>query len=482
MLQRLRMRDRFLFSPALSFGLTLGLFLILCFSGPLLGSEQKTIARIADPVVVNNAILKGRFSKVSIREMCVLVYRNREFDIIPYQIDERGPEGELILTQGQLKGKQRDKEGNYGEANSLGVFNKRDEIVFLARDMGDRAPPGKWPKDAERAVEIQASDPLNGGLAWAYLASFSKPPVPAGQDYIAYNTLEKKRNKPEVHILAERYHAGFTDLSKPVAQSDWHIKKGSWEGKDIMKTFRSMIDIRLGFIHFDFTLENIIPKRLGQIDGPVRVVRRIRNSVRFAGIPIPDFLMKKLAGAALDTDSFYYPDYFYFTGKLSMPHVVVKYGKKSKAIFTTDFNANTAGMYWTDQKNQVTACIVDGVMSPQEHALDDGLYRWSLLHGEQGGWMNILTFEEGFRDLDIRLYYMDNEVDGTLPEGDPPLKGYASTGYRVKDFQKIQKGKPLVFTTNLFAIDPTFKKGDEAAYVNLIFHPLQISLTGVKEP
>ena len=469
--------------PVLLFsGLLHGLLWILCVSDPSYGTEQTARARTADPVVITNTTLKGLFDGVPIRQMRVLVYRDHSFEGVPFQIDERGPEGELILTQGPLKGKARDKEGNYVKARSFGVFNHRDEIVFLARDLGGRAPRGQWPVEAQRASEFQVSDPVNGHISWAYAASFSKPPAMPQEDYIAYKIHETKKGRPEVHILSEGYHAGFTDPGKPVAQSDWYIREGDWEGPDIMKTFRSLIDVRLGFIHFDFTLENIIPKRLGQIDGPVRVVRRIRNSVKFAGIPIPDFLMKKLAGAALDTDSFYYPDYFFFTGKLSVPHVVVKYGKKSKAVFTTDFNANAAGMYWTDQKNQDTACIVDGVMSPQERTLDPGLYQWSLIQGDQGGWMNILTFEEGFRDLDIRLYYMDNEVDGFTPEGDPPLRGYASTGYRVKEFQKIQKGKPLVFTTNLFAIDPTFKKGDEAAYMNLVFHPLKVSMTEDKKP
>ncbi len=430
---------------------------------------------------MNNATLKEALDGTPIRKIRVLAFKEERFGVIPFQVDERGPEGDLILTQGPLKGKQRDTEGDYVDATSPGMFNGLDEILFMAMDMGDRAPPERWPAGADRAVEIQALDPVDGSREWAYIVSLSDPPPLPGKDYIDYRTFERKKGKPEVHILAENYHAAFTDLGKPVAQSDWQIRQGTWEGKDIMKTFRSIIDIRLGFLHFDFTLENIIPKRLGQIDGPIRVVRRIRNSVRFAGIPIPDFLVKRLAGAALDTDSYYYPGYFFFNGELSVPSVVVKYGKKSSAIFTTDFDVPAVGAYWMDEKNQDAACLMDGVMSPQERALDGSLYRWSLFHGEQGGWMNILTFGEGFRRLDISLYYMDNAVDGFIPEGDPPLMAYGSTGYRVKGFQKIQPGKPLVFNTNIFPIPPDFQKGDEATYINLIFHPLEVSVTRRKE-
>jgi hypothetical protein len=129
-----------------------------------------------------------------------------------------------------------------------------------------------------------------------------------------------------------------------------------------------------------------------------------------------------------------------------------------------------------DARNADHACLIDGVMSPQEQALDDRLYAWSLLYGEEGGWMNILVYGEGFRHLDIRLYYMDNMVDGFTPEGDPAVSSYGSTGYRVKDFQRIQEGKFLVLRTHAFALDPGFIKGDEACYVDLVQHPLEISV------
>ena len=89
--------------------------------------------------------------------------------------------------------------------------------------------------------------------------------------------------------------------------------------------------------------------------------------------------------------------------------------------------------------------------------------------------MNMLTFGEGFRNLDIRLYYMDNAVDGFTVAGDPPVSAYGATGYRMKDFQKIEEGKLLTFRTYAFAIDPNFKKGEGEACIELVHHPLQIS-------
>ncbi len=438
--------------------------------------------RFPDPVIVNNRELQGVFDGMPLGDLRVMAYRDGSFLGIPFQVDERGPLGELILTQGLLRGKMRDEEGNYSDAPSFGVFSHGDEFVLLARHMGDRAPAGTWPAGTGRGVEIRALDPRDGTSAWAYLLSFSAPTALSPENFVDYRVRKADGGKPEVHVVSSHYHAAFTDPDKPVAQSGWHIVYEGKEGPNIMRTFHSIVDIRLGILHFDFTLENIIPKRLGQIDGPVRVVRRIRNNVRLAGIPLPEFIVKRLSGAALDTDSFYYPDFFYFNGTLTVPKMLVKYGKRSRSIFTTDLNRNTMGMHWMNARNREDTCLVDGVMSPQEQAMDPALYKWSLLYGPPGGWMNILTFGEGFRTLDIRLYYMDNMVDGFRPKDDPPLRAYASTGYRVKDFHKIEHGKPLEFTTYIFPIDPDFEPGDEQRYVDMIFRPLEISAAAVLDP
>ncbi len=453
----------------------------LCASDPAPKMLSKSLTRTADPVIINNQVLGGKLDGVPVPDLQVLAYRNNRFEVIPFQVDERGPEGELILTQGPLKGKQLDKDGNYVACPSWGVFDHQDEIVLLARDTGDRTPLGKWPQGAGKTLEIKVRDPTCGLRSWIYVASFPSPPLPNDKGYIDYQTIINQEGQPEVHILASHYHAAFSDLSKPVAQNDWRIIVDGREGRNIMQTFRTTIFIRVGFIGFDFSLKNIAPKRLGQIDGPVRVVRRIRNGIRLAGIPIPDYLVKKLAGTSLDTDSIYYPDFFYFTGTLSFPHMFVKFGSKSWGVFTTDFNRNTVGMYWLDSRNPKHVCLVDGIMSPQERSLDDSIYQWSLLHGEEGGWMNILSLGEGFQDLHIRLYYLDNAVDGFMPEGESLQAAYGSTGYSVRDFHKIKKGKPLVFTTNVFSIAPDFQPGEERMFTDLIFHPLELSVTRTQD-
>jgi len=437
--------------------------------------------RVPDPVIVNGAELRGAFDGVPAEDLRVLAWRGDRFEGIPFQVDERGPLGDLLLTQGLLQGKQRTPGGEYEDAPGFGVFGPEDEIVFLARQMGDRAPEGRWPEGAVQAVQIRARDPRDGDEAWAVAASFDVPPPRSPDNAIDYRVDETRRGRPEVHIVSTHYHAAFTDPDKPVAQSGWQVVRDGRPGPNILKTFHSIIDIRLGFVHFDFTLENIVPRRLGQIDGPVRVVRRIRNNVKLAGIPVPEFIAKKLSGAALDTDSFYYPDFFYFNGKVTVPQVLVKYGERSKAIFTTDMNRNAVGSLWVNARNRDAPCLVDGVMSPQEQALDPDLYKWSMLYGAPGGWMNILTFGAGFRPLDVRLYYMDNALDGHTPAGDPSIRAYASTGYRVKDFHKIEHGESLEFTTYVFPVDPDFQDGDEQRYVDLIFHPLEVSVPAVLE-
>ncbi|MHC4948591.1 MAG: hypothetical protein ACYTG1_10050 [Planctomycetota bacterium] len=69
-------------------------------------------------------------------------------------------------------------------------FDADDELVFMARDAGPRAPAGAGAPAGVlpgSGVELAITDPLDGGVAWAYLFVSAGGPAPdAGQDYVSY--------------------------------------------------------------------------------------------------------------------------------------------------------------------------------------------------------------------------------------------------------------------------------------------------------
>jgi len=90
------------------------------------------------------------------------------FQPVPFQIDERNSKLEYFDF----------KEDNFGRLAGNDSLDAYDEVVFLARDLGDQAPSDQvWPDDLDskqnRRYQIRVTDPYNGeyGYLYAFLSS-----------------------------------------------------------------------------------------------------------------------------------------------------------------------------------------------------------------------------------------------------------------------------------------------------------------------
>ena len=153
-----------------------------------------------------------------------------------------------------------------------------------------------------------------------------------------------------------------------------------------------------------------------------------------------------------------------------MPGAVKKVSK-IKAIFTTDFLQTASGMVWSNSENaSAGGCLVDGRMSPQEQALADGAYSWSLLVGPQGGWANILQMHTAFVWRNMKLFYLDDS--SYRYEKDPDINGtWGSTGYHMDKVDKVED--KVTFRTNIFAIPNSFTSPETRQLLQIVEHPLE---------
>jgi hypothetical protein len=87
--------------------------------------STKTLRREQDPVIVRTGTLTGVPDRETSRYRLYAV-RDGRLEPIPFQFDSRGPNGELVLSE----------DGRETEF----TFGADDELVFMARDTGDRAP------------------------------------------------------------------------------------------------------------------------------------------------------------------------------------------------------------------------------------------------------------------------------------------------------------------------------------------------------
>src|SRR4029079_4234853 len=107
--------------------------------------------RVHDPVIVPGA----RLSALPIRDTAKLRlhrFESGRAGAIPHQIDQRDESGDLVVDG------PRDF-----------AFDDNDELVFMAKDAGDRTIADPCPSDCTAALEIEVRDPASGASGWVYL-------------------------------------------------------------------------------------------------------------------------------------------------------------------------------------------------------------------------------------------------------------------------------------------------------------------------
>ncbi|MBI3726482.1 hypothetical protein HY251_21370, partial [bacterium] len=105
----------------------------------------------------------------------------REGKLVPirFQVDARTPQLNYAWTSGEEATKDR------------GRIDDDDEIVFMARDAGDRASPALLDLPGTQRQEVELQDP-SGGRAWVYLVAWPdpehEPPERATGSYVSLST------------------------------------------------------------------------------------------------------------------------------------------------------------------------------------------------------------------------------------------------------------------------------------------------------
>jgi len=166
---------------------SVGLLCLALFPAPAAGATSahsaKTLSRFHDAVVLPFGCLPMRGGKAA----GIRLYRLRagQWESIPYQIDARDRDGEYVPAED-------------AEAPDL-VVDADDELVFMARDSGDRAARAVLAP----AVEIELRDPLTEDRGWVYVFEFSGlAPPRSPRRYVSYDAANDE-------VRAESYEIGY---------------------------------------------------------------------------------------------------------------------------------------------------------------------------------------------------------------------------------------------------------------------------------
>ncbi len=437
--------------------------------------ENKTFDRWPDPVVADCGLFTPFLGK-KIELLRVYAYTDKTFLPIPFQIDEKDDEGNRIFPSGE---KANPQDGN-------GLIDKGEELVFMARDCGDRISPQIFPAEISLWQELELQDPLTQKKGWVYLLySETAPPPLSPKDYILYIPDHKCENESDCQLIKSKYledhfypQEPYADLSKYPNKGFAHMymavpPEAGGTGEDFVDRFKGRITIAFffGLLKYNVTEKVINFYESAYKDGPVRLIRNIQLiitlplKIRAPGIAVDLLWYDTIVDVPMIIDLPINPKYLY-------TYLEIKIGE--------DHGPGAIGMK-VYNSNNLQGCLVDGkTTGAAETDWNRGRDEWRLMTGEQGTVMNRSFWDEHYlkQMKSITVDYIDDINRKDPPEDDPGMLGMILQTNRVEGIKKERYFSYLEWywpPAFLFSgPGQTYQAGDEKIYLNIADHPVKL--------
>lgn len=378
--------------------------------------------RIFEPMVLRGEILSA-FYDVPINEIYMFAYDDsaKTYHLIPFQIDE------MEFAEDPFKPGKEAAMQDFYFAPDDGIFDFRDELVFMIRDMGDKAPDDAWIENEEarkyERLEIKLCDPNDRSIcAYAYLfrSATITDEIPAPYSFSF---------DPQNQVAGTKFYSLRLNKANGLIE-DVRIPPPFGTGIDFFDTQK------LRFVGvFDLGILTIpIGKNGGQAANErdnlhvyneddfdnyhlyftpkpiVRLIREVRQTIRFG-----TFVM--------DQTAFYVKTKFYpFSGKISGgadldPETLKQEFQLEEDVYiqlellrqSWDFNQAAVGMNFFSKLNQ--NIIIDGVQDQVNKTVISPVNEWMLTTGAQGSMFTYVQFEDSSWQQ-VELYFHDNNTGG----------------------------------------------------------------------
>ncbi len=396
----------------------------------------KSLTRTIDPVIISAQTTNFQGHKID--NFRLFSCQKGELTPIPFQIDER-KNNAYLLPEGP--------EPNPGD----GIYNDEDELVFMAKDSGDKCDPGPgW-------YEIKLLDPVKKTEGWVYL-SFDKNLPLSQTSYVRYDPNNNL-------ITTTKYFLRFNH-NHPIFFDQLGIQKDAGgNGKNIIDRMKIRFRAKLvgGFISISKTEEDFETKLLAYHTGPIRIIRLTKNWQNlFWKIPTP----------AANIVTIFYDSSFEFPVVVDLPFDVGLFLKKISFRVSTDMK-KIAGERIFYNSNNINPIKINGKASRTIHP-NPAPFSWMANAGTgkfPAGWFNrIFWSAPGNPGISINLYFKDDLSSPDPPESE---KGeYGDLGYEIKGLETVKKGK--IFIKSVMYWFPSFSLEKLNDYLNIDDHPIKV--------
>ena len=419
------------------------------------------MTRTEDPLVVTGRELQA-LAGTDPQALSLMGYDQGAFHPIPFQIDQRHPDGAYAYLSGSKASTDPDP-----------TLDANDELVCMAADLGPRAADGQLPPGAITGVELEVTDPVDQGRAWAYLCSFAQDPPRTDLDYVAFAV------DPQTHRkyarTRDRQGSGVivgTPLNSMCPDELRLVASDGTVSPDVLDRLkiRGVLKPKF-FFSLDFFMDELIKEKLvAWSDGPVRITYRGEGYGKLSIVRFPAYEVTEVA---------YYRNSIQARFTLDLPFSIDTFVKTLPLKGYLDFNRHISGSRIYSQSNPPAAeLVLDGTLSDQERALDrQQSCNWIVGYGPYGCIINRMYFCDAWADVK-RSFYLNEDLGRAYdPEDDP---GEMAIGFDVQGFEDLDTDKgTFILYFYFIGSERDFQPGQERAIIDILDRPLQVVCRGI---
>ncbi len=397
-------------------------------------ANPRSEARRHDPVVFDTSLLAalpdrdpGNYRLYAARAGVVRP--------VPFQVDARERNGRYVVA---------------GTVAGVGQpFDGDDELVFMAKDLGERAEPAALPGGAA-GLEIEVADADTGERGFAYLVHAPSAPSPDVAPYAAY---DPARNEVAAVRYRLRYPPGrnfLTGLSVTGAAGGDDRPLIDRLSMRIEPTF-SLLLTQWSPLLTEDSFHTVIH---GVRNGPVRAIVRARQSLDLGRL-LPD-------APAGDVATFYYAGAIVTPSTFRVPALVLQMLRAFRFEGKAILDPEAGSCRYVDAANPDGVALVAGAdgLAPE---IDPD---WFVIDGPSGTYLHALTIPEQWRAWGITR----GAVVRTMPDG------RLAAGYSLLDMTRLRKGGAYDLRTAMVVLDRPYRPGDAESALAMLYRPLAVQV------
>ena len=378
------------------------LFLVIFFLVNPMVNAASTLSRSADPIVLKGTEVPVNVPGALPGDIVAFKYETG-WTQIPVQVDERHVTTFTQVYDGNISAdvltEQYSDPNTYMGSDPDLTFDANDEIVFMAKDAGDKAPEGLEPPDviAGSGIEIRIDDGLDSGFGYVYLFIQTGALDPsAGVQYVSYTfNLLSGDYKSTYDFLGQRDHSTRKNPEDSTISTPFYERHFSnrWNidglrlflgtGVDILERNDYMTVIGNCGRH-NATFDSQEGAFFANINGPIRAIRSY---------------MGANSGPLTQNEHLFYEQ------REDLHRYARVHARPATGVVFNDYSLDAIGMIYANDLNP-SGVVIDGIPD----AVIPGAPDWEMVTGAQG---TLVMVHDFITDIPN---YLDNATSWYLDE------------------------------------------------------------------